>query len=95
MTRLCFYMKNNFKNKHSLLYTIYNYIHIIHVQCTSYIHDQKEKIKIILYTIISTIFTFKNKLLFVYIGESKRIRTLPENGHPRYLRNHKSYKKNV
>ena len=28
----------------------------------------------------------------VYIGESNRIRTVPEYGHSRYLRNHKSYK---
>ena len=27
-------------------------------------------------------------------GESNRIRTVPEYGHSRYLRNHKSYKKN-
>ena len=29
------------------------------------------------------------------IGESNRIRRVPEYGHSRYLRNHKSYKKNV
>ena len=29
------------------------------------------------------------------VGESNRIRTVPEYGHSRYLRNHKSYKKNV
>ena len=37
-------------------------------------------------------------ILIVYysnIGESNRIRTVPEYGHSRYLRNHKSYKKNV
>ena len=27
------------------------------------------------------------------LGESNRIRTVPEYGHSRYLRNHKSYKK--
>ena len=27
-------------------------------------------------------------LLYVYLGESKRIRTVPEYGHSRYLRNH-------
>ena len=34
-----------------------------------------------------------NKLL--YIGESNRIRTVPEYGHSLYLRNHKFYKKCV
>ena len=29
------------------------------------------------------------------IGESNQTRTVPEYGHSRYLRNHKSYKKNV
>ena len=35
-------------------------------------------------------------VLIVYIlllGESNRIRTVPEYGHYRYLKNHKSYKK--
>ena len=29
----------------------------------------------------------------IMVGESNRIRTVPEYGHSRYLRNHKSYKK--
>ena len=28
-----------------------------------------------------------------YLGENNRIQTVPEYGHSRYLRNHKSYKK--
>ena len=37
----------------------------------------------------------KKMLIFLtnIIGESKRIRTVPEYGHSRYLRNYKSYKK--
>ena len=31
----------------------------------------------------------------IIVGESNRIRTVPEYGHSRYLRNHKSYKKNL
>ena len=30
----------------------------------------------------------------IMVGESNRIRTVPEYGHSQYLRNHKSYKKN-
>ena len=32
-------------------------------------------------------------IYILYIGESNRIRTVPEYGHYRYLRNHKPYKK--
>ena len=34
-----------------------------------------------------------HSVVVLLIGESNRIRTVPEYGHSRYLRNHKSYKK--
>ena len=49
--------------------------------CKSKINDLDNKIKI------------KDMDIYIYIGESNRIRTVPEYGHSRYLRNHKSYKK--
>ena len=36
---------------------------------------------------------YHNILYIIELGESNRIRTVPEYGHTRYLRNHKSYKK--
>ena len=34
-------------------------------------------------------------ILNIDVGESNRIRTLPEYGHSLYLKNNKSYKKNL
>ena len=48
----------------------------------------------ILYNLYSIIRMKKTSLNCV-VGESNRIRTVPEYGHSRYLRNHKSYKKNL
>ena len=47
---------------------------------------------------INNVHTFiediETKVFYIlYIGESNRIRTVPEYGHSRYFRNHKSYKK--
>ena len=40
------------------------------------------------------VYAFMHSLCIIkYIRESIRIRTVPEYGHSRYLRNHKSYKK--
>ena len=61
--------------------------------------DRRQKLDII-YIIITIVITYNRRfcevgsLVFnLLIGESNRIRTVPECGHSRYLRNHKSYKK--
>ena len=51
-------------------------------------------INIVIYKVkIKSINISQLRLLLKIIGESNRIRTVPEYGHSRYLRNHKSYKK--
>ena len=38
---------------------------------------------------------YKYYMYIMYVGESNRIRTVLEYAHSQYIRNHKSYKKNV
>ena len=62
---------------------IINYIFQLYNKFETYIY-------IYIYIYIQTEHV-KNKIN--QYGESNRIRTVPEYGHSRYLRNHKSYKK--
>ena len=49
----------------------------------------------IIYTNDLSLLFNNNQQVKLIVGESNRIRTVPEYGHSRNLRNHKSYKKNV
>ena len=49
-----------------------------------------------MFSCYTTVYTYYMFIVFTeatYVGESNRIRTVPEYGHSRYLRNHKSYQK--
>ena len=47
---------------------------------------------ILIIFILLIIFNFIYIYIYIYIGKSIRMRTVPEYGNSRYLKNHKSYK---